>query len=130
MAIEPAASAELDETRRTLSARSRRSFGAIPAELVIDHVLAFTPEADFPVREAALEALERRMGCAARDGLVVASRPEGGAVLGAYGTTRSEPASGGEKRGKRVFAKKTKKLRKGEARPYSSWLESVSPPRG
>lgn len=54
----------LEETRETLLAAARRCFGPIPGDFMVDHVLRATVDADFPVREAALAALERR--CAAR----------------------------------------------------------------
>ncbi len=100
--------ADLEETRRQLTSRAHRRFGAIPADLIVDHVLAMTVGADFPVREAALEALLRRGGFGLRDALLVASRPTG--TLGAYTTRR-----GG---------------RRGRERPYASWVDGLRPLAG
>src|SRR5262245_42745027 len=81
------------ETRQELTNAAHKRFGSIPAELIVEHVLAVTPESDFSVREAALHALVRRMSFAERDGLAVASTPPGGAALGAYLTRRSGPVT-------------------------------------
>ncbi|MBI3201398.1 MAG: DEAD/DEAH box helicase family protein [Myxococcales bacterium] len=104
---------ELPETRDTLLAAAHRRFGRIPADLIVDHVLAVTRDADFAVREAALEALHRRWEFARRDELSVASRPRRGAALGLYATARK-----GKGRGIR------------DSRPYQTLLESVRPVAG
>jgi hypothetical protein len=49
-----------------------------------------TDGADWPVRKAALAALERRHGFAARDGVRVAQRPSGNGVVGVYKVARSK----------------------------------------
>jgi len=112
--VKDSAATALAEARAVLIAAARRRFGRIPPELVVDHVLATTSAADHPVREAALDALVRRMAFAVRDGLVVVSRPPRGAALGAYETGRA-PAKGKRARGGPA------------ARPYDTWLESLSP---
>jgi hypothetical protein len=104
---------DLSETRKTLLEASHRRFGRIPAELLVDHVLATTQGADFPVRQAALDALRRRWDFAKRDELVVASRPAQGAMLGVYTTAR-------KKAGRRAR----------DARPYHTLLASLEPLRG
>lgn len=110
----------LEETRRALLSSSRRRFRAIPAELVVDHVLATTEGADWPVREAALDALVRRMTFAVRDGLVILTRPRGASPLGAYTTARA-PSPGGRRRRSAAPAVQ---------RPYVTSLESVRPLAG
>jgi hypothetical protein len=104
---------DLAETRRTLIDAARRRFGALPAELVADHVLEMAADADFPVREAALEALRRRWEFARRDELRVAARPAEGRVLGTYTTARSGRS----------------RSTGGQPRPYTSVLESLDPLR-
>ncbi len=121
----PPRTPDQDETRQTLFELSRRSFGAFPGAEVVEHVLAFTPGADFPVQAAAVEALVRRWQFARRDGLVVSARPKGGRVFGVYATGRS---SGG--RGKRTQTPDRRNRRAGDPRPYATVLEALSPPRG
>jgi hypothetical protein len=82
--------AEERETLAILTAASRKRFGAIPAETIVAHVLAMTEGADFPVRQAAVDALVRRASFATRDGLAVVGRPARGAVYGEYTTGRGE----------------------------------------
>ncbi len=118
----------LAETRATLIEGARRRFGAIPAEVLVDHVLERCGASDFAVRAAAMEALERRWTFAEREGLTVATRPGGDAVLGAYTTSRhgvrakrkgkGKDKGGGRARGRRF---------RGEARPYTTVLEDVRP---
>jgi SNF2-related domain/Helicase conserved C-terminal domain len=105
----------LEETRETLLAAARRRFGPIPPDFIVEHVLRVTVGADFPVREAALAAVERRWGFAQRDALVVASRPEGGRALGAYTTARPPSRAG------RAVA------RAPQPRPYRSVLDGLTP---
>ena len=89
----PAPEEKLTETRLVLQSMSRQRFGSIPEQLVTDHLLRMTEDADFPVRKAALEALLRRQGFARRDELRIASRPaEGRSVLGEYTTRGTGPA--------------------------------------
>jgi len=106
----------LEETRRALLTSARRRFGGIPAELVVEHVLATTDGADFPVREAALDALVRRMTFAVRDGLAIVTRPPRGQALGAYSTGRA-PTKG---------ARKSRSLQ----RPYVTTLDGLRPLAG
>ena len=119
----------LAETRSTLVASARRRFGDLPADLVVDHVLRFTSDTDFAVREAALEALHRRWTFATRDTLVVATRPPG-TVLGAYTTSRVKPTETPARAGRRTAPKTSRKSTRDlryEARPYTSVLSSVAP---
>ena len=124
----------LDETRSALIEGARRRFGEVPPELLVDHVLRSSGGSDFAVREAAVESLERRWTFAQRDGLVIATRPEG-CVLGAYTTTRPiEPSA--EVRGEKSLARGTAKVkakrarqRRGKhvARPYTTLLSRLDP---
>lgn len=114
-----AGTSSFEETRRTLLVSARRRFGGVPAELIVEHVLASTEGADFPVRAAALDALVRRMTFAVRDGLVIVTRPSRGATLGAYSTGRA-PARGPRARGKAASV----------GRPYVTLLESLQPVTG
>ena len=128
----------LDETRSVLIEGARRRFGEIPPEVLVDHVLRSSGGSDFAVREAAVEALERRWSFAQRDGLAIATRPEG-CVLGAYTTTRpiepnvelglraKRPPKGGA-RGK-AKGKKGARQRRGkhETRPYTTLLSRLDP---
>ena len=52
------------EAYQILLSRAHRKTGAIPAELLVRHVLSTTAEADWPVKREALEALLRRMSSA------------------------------------------------------------------
>jgi hypothetical protein len=72
------------EAEQLLTGMARGRFGRIAPERVARHVLAAFPEADWPVRKAAFDALARRFGFAQRDGLRVAERPEG--TFGSYRT--------------------------------------------
>jgi hypothetical protein len=112
----------LEETRRTLIHLARKRFGSIPAEMLVEHVLRMAGAADFPVRRAALDALERRWGFAVRDRLAVATRPMNGALFGPY-TTGQRVAGGARRRrggGRRRGARRA-------PRPYVSALESLEP---
>ena len=71
------------EARRELEAMAKKRFGAIPAALVARHVLEVTRGGDFPLRRAALEALQRRQAAAARDALRVVHAP-GRSAAGLY----------------------------------------------
>ncbi len=73
------------EARATLVGMARRSFGAIPAEFMAEHVLRLDAKADWSVRREALEALKRRRDFAERDELRVARQPARQA-LGEYET--------------------------------------------
>lgn len=131
----------LDETRSTLIEGARRRFGVVPPELLVDHVLRSSGAPDFAVREAAVEALERRWAFAQRDGLIIATRPEG-SVLGAYTTTRPIDAKAelpvrrakdakkdarGTAKGASNGAKVTRRRGKHEARPYTTSLSRLEP---
>jgi superfamily II DNA or RNA helicase len=110
----------LEETHRTLVSYARRRFGAVPVGLIVDHVLAMTEDTDFAVREAALEALVRRMSFALRDGLCIVASPPRGATLGPYSTARA-PASRGRRA--RRDAQRVQ-------RPYVTLLEGLRPLSG
>jgi len=114
-----AATPTLDETRDVLRSMSRQRIGHVPEACLVEHVLRITSDADLPVRTAAMEALVRRWSYAKRDGLVVASRPPRGAVLGEY-TTRARARPG----------KKEPVARRSGPRPYRTLLEGVEPLRG
>jgi hypothetical protein len=116
-----------EETRQILLSSAKRGFGAIPEDIIVERVLSATRRGDFPVREAALEALERRWGFAERDGLAVATRPVHGGVLGVYTTARG---GGSKKPGKgKALARGQKRARR-EPRPYMTQLESLRPLAG
>jgi superfamily II DNA or RNA helicase len=95
------------ESEQTLTGLARGRFGRIDPGRMARHVLLVTPDTDWPVRRAALDALARRFGFAQRDGLRVAERPETG-VLGVYRTRA--PGRAGD-------------------RPYDTVLSSVEPLR-
>ena len=77
---------DLAETHAALLEIAGRKTGAIPAELLVRHVIGLDPAADWPVRKAAMEAVLRRIGFARRDGLRVAARPKGGGPFGIWET--------------------------------------------
>jgi SNF2-related domain/Helicase conserved C-terminal domain len=79
----------------------------IPPEFLVEHLLAVTEDADWPVQRAALAALVRRCRFATRDELRVATHPKG-SPFGRYTTRR---------------------LRQ-KPRPYSTQLTSLVPLRG
>ncbi len=103
-----------EETLATLSDLARRRTRRIPPESVATHVIAVTDGADWQVRRAALDALIRRIKFIERDGLVVTARPKR-QVLGVYATGRSDATGEPSKRA---------------ARPWTTELESLEPPRG
>ncbi|HVS11053.1 MAG TPA: DEAD/DEAH box helicase [Planctomycetota bacterium] len=109
----PAASEERREARTELAEMARGRFGAIPADLLADHVLALDTRADWPVLREAMEALRRRWKFAERDGLRLARRPDRG-HLGEYATRRSGMRDG----------------RDPSHRPYRTLLERLDPPHG
>ncbi len=104
------------ETFEELLRVAHRRTGAIPAELVVEKVMAVTRTGDWPLRRGALEALLRRFTFARRDELVVSRRPRGKGVLGIYETRRK--GTGG--RGKTAP----------RSRPYRTLLCGVDPPAG
>ncbi len=65
----------LGETRNALAALARNRFGKVPVAVLAELVIAHTPDADWPVRRAAMEALIRRAGFAKRDATSVLARP-------------------------------------------------------
>lgn len=95
------------EALAELTGLARRRSGRIQPELLARHVLAIYGAAEWPVQEAALEALLRRFAFGQRDGLRVSTRPSGG-PFGTYGTRRP------------------RKLQ----RPYRTVLEQLAPLRG
>jgi hypothetical protein len=72
------------EAEQLLTGMARGRFGRIAPERIARHLLAAFPDADWPVRKAAFDALARRFGFAQRDGLRVAESPDG--TLGRYRT--------------------------------------------
>jgi hypothetical protein len=96
------------ESLRVLTGLARGRFGAIAPERIAQHVLAITPEGDWPLRRAAFDALARRYRFADRDELKVAERPKAG-IFGNYRT-------------KSALAE-----RRGAARPYVTSLSCVVP---
>src|SRR4051794_26802787 len=86
---------DLAELQHAMTGLARGLFGEIAPAQIAEHVLAVTPDADWAVRRAALQALARRYRFAVRDELVVSQRPRGRALLGRYGTTnRVKPDKG------------------------------------
>jgi hypothetical protein len=106
--IPPAATGNESEAYRVLLSLAHRKTGAIPAPLLVRHVLTATRGADWPVQRAAMEALLRRCGFGKQDRLEVASAPRGRTPFGFYATRRAGSAS----------------------RPYTTWLGAVDPLRG
>lgn len=102
----------LEETLLTLTTHAKGRFGGIDGSRIAAHVIAVTRDADWPVRKAALEALSRRYGYAARDALKVVERPRGRGVLGVYRTAKRGAKPRGEKKA-----------------PYETSLLSLSPLR-
>ncbi|MBK6533891.1 MAG: DEAD/DEAH box helicase [Deltaproteobacteria bacterium] len=100
------------EARAMLLDDAHGDFGKIPVARLVDHILAVTEDADWPVRKAALAALSRRYGFAVRDGLAVTRSPARGAVLGEYRTGRAAQGTS-----------------KDSARPYVTALVSLAPLR-
>ena len=101
-------SLEETEAFATLLSLARGKTLSIPPELLARHVLALSPDTDWPVQRAAMEALLRRAASARHEDLRVSRRPPGRRVWGLYATRRSGRAD----------------------RPYRTVLESVDPIRG
>ena len=80
-----------DEARAALVEYAHRRFGRVSAERIAAHILTVTPERDWPVRLAALEALARRWAFGERDALRIAARSK--TTLGTYRVTRTAGAS-------------------------------------
>ncbi|MFV8755067.1 DEAD/DEAH box helicase [Nannocystaceae bacterium ST9] len=93
------------EARQELVTRLETEFGAIPSELLADHLLRCLPDQPWPVLRAAAEALIRRRSAAERENLEVGHGPGGRAVLGDYHTRRPRQAP----------------------RPYRTMLRSLAP---
>ncbi|MEY4514758.1 MAG: hypothetical protein RLZZ450_6880, partial [Pseudomonadota bacterium] len=108
------ASEERVEQLHVMTGLARGLFGKIAPERIAAHLLAVTPDADWAVRRAALQALARRYRFAVRDELVVSQRPRAPHVLGTYGTSNGVKA---EKRS----------ARPGGRRPYLTALLGLSP---
>jgi hypothetical protein len=104
--------AHLEETRAVLQELAHRKSGKLPPEVLVEQVLAVTTDTDWPTRRAALDALVRRLGFAARDDLAIVARPTDNRVLGRYQLARRIDPEGG---------------RKTVARPYITELRGVRP---
>ena len=76
------------EAYQTLLARVGRKSPAVPAELLTGLAMRAAPAEEWAARAEAMDALLRRIDSARRDGLRVASRPDGGRALGLYATRR------------------------------------------
>lgn len=81
------------EARQNLLMQLHRRTGAIPVELIVEHILAIVPASEWPVRVDAASAIVRRIEAAQRDGLKIATRPDQGQVLGDYSTQRRRAAT-------------------------------------
>jgi hypothetical protein len=97
-----------DESLRVLTGLARGRFGSVAPERIARHVIAITPEGEWPLRRAALDALARRYRSSERDELKLAERPK----TGIFGSYRTKSALSG---------------RKGALRPYVTCLSSVEP---
>ena len=69
---------EETEAYETLLGRAFKRTGKIPPEVLVRHVLAIVPAAEWPVRVEAMDALLRRLDAGREDKLRVESRPPGG----------------------------------------------------
>ena len=83
---------EESEAERVLLGLARRKTGAIPAEILVRHVLELYHAADWPVKKAAMEALLRRCSVAQKDALRIAARPGNGSPFGHYRVRRKREA--------------------------------------
>ena len=81
------------EAYTELSAMADRRAGKIPGELLARHILQVTAGGDWPVREAAMQAVLRRSSYGKDDGLTVSERPAGRRPLGIYRTRRKGTSS-------------------------------------
>lgn len=86
-------------TLEVLTQLARARFGDLDPAAVARHVIACTPDVDWPVRKAAMEALVRRWKFAERDALRVETRPRSG-IVGDYTTGRAGDKG---RRGKRPY---------------------------
>jgi superfamily II DNA or RNA helicase len=83
---------EETEAYETLMGRVFKRTGKIPPEILVRHILAIVPAAEWPVRVEAMDALIRRFDASREDKLRVESRPPDGRMLGLWATRR--PGSG------------------------------------
>jgi len=93
------------DTRVALLEMARGKTGSIPADLLVDQVIAVTVGGDWPVRREAMLAVLRRAAFGRRDDLVVRQRPNAGRPFGIYRTGR----------------------RRSLERPYDTFLAGVRP---
>jgi superfamily II DNA or RNA helicase len=77
------------EARLELLDLAHGKTGAVPAEVLVEHVMAVVASGDWPVRLEAMRAVLRRCAFGKRDGLQVFARPAGGRPLGIYRTGRN-----------------------------------------
>ena len=106
--LEPASLVDGGEARESLLQIAGRRAQPIPAELVVDHVLALPGPWDWPVRREALEAILRRVASARTQEIAMVDAPRRG-PWGRYRLARADA---------------------GEALPYDVRLWSLSPLRG
>ena len=99
---------EQTEAYNVLRDRVGRKSPAIPADLLVRHILSCVPAHEWPARMDGMDALLRRLDSAKKDALRIEARPGKGHVLGSYATRRL--GSG--------------------ARPYETVLLGVSPVEG
>ncbi len=90
MTTETSPTDESTEAYRTLLARIGRKSPKIPPEILAGHVTRIVPEHEWPTRVEAMDAVLRRLDSVRKEGLAIAARPEGGGVLGLYGTRRKQ----------------------------------------
>ncbi len=124
---------ELLETRAALTELVGKRFGKLPVEPFVELIIAHTPEADWPVRRAAMEALIRRIGFAKRDDTSVLGRP-GRTVLGLYrvgskGASGKRAARKSRGAGGRPAARSKGSSAKRAATSYQTELCSLQPLR-
>jgi hypothetical protein len=111
---------DLAEAAQVLTELARRKAGRLPASLLVEQVLKVTDGTDWPARRAALEALLRRLGFAARDELEIAQRPPHAAVFGRYVLSGRAGPELGQARRERSRA----------PRPYHTQVYALTPLHG
>ena len=84
---------------------ARGKTGAVPPEVLVEHVLAVTADGGWPVQHEGMKAVLRRCAFGKKDGLQVSARPAGDRPLGMYRTARNGSA----------------------ARPYRTFIAGVRP---
>ena len=82
-----AAIEEMEAYQELLSHAHKRT-GEIAPEVLMRHVMAIVPAAEWPVRVEAMDALIRRIESIKQEKLRVEARPKGGKLLGTYATRR------------------------------------------